>query len=52
MFLEHHTYSITPANLQGFIDLAISQIQPHHVQGFAVDAHYFVPGRRYRPYVY
>ena len=52
MWLQCYTAHITDANLQQSIDYALTQLTPQDVQGFAVDAHYYVPGRNYRPYVY
>jgi len=52
MYLIHHFAEIEADDLALWIADAIAHIRPEHVQGFAVDAHFFVPGRAYRPYVY
>ena len=52
MHLIHHFAEIEADDLALWIADAIAHIRPEHVQGFAVDAHFFVPGRAYRPYVY
>ena len=51
-YLQSNAHHINTLNLQAWIDTACAAITPGLVQGFAVDAHYYVPGRNYRPYVY
>ena len=51
MYLKHHFAEIEAADLALWIADAIAHIRPGHVQGFAADAHFFVPGRAFHPYL-
>jgi hypothetical protein len=52
MYLQSNAHHINMLYLQAWIDTACAAITPGLVQGFAVDAHYYVPGRNYRPYIH
>lgn len=51
MWLKHHSGEIDETNLEAKIHEAAAECTPEVVQGFAVDACYYVPGRNFRPYL-
>jgi len=50
MWLKRHKGEIDENNLEAKIHQAAGECTPENVQGFAIDAHYYVPGRNFYPY--
>jgi hypothetical protein len=48
--LEKHATELTEENFDNWIVQAIQEITPTLVQGYAAGAHYYVPGRTWKPW--
>lgn len=51
MYLQRNWAQINEQNLEEWIHRACDDLQPHHVESFARDAHYYVAGQDYHPYL-
>jgi len=49
-YLEEHYEELTEQNFDFFIFQAINQVTPDKISGYAIGAHYYIPGKEWQPW--